>query len=106
MSFGFFLLFLFSAVVSVALISFGLFLLKDRDLWFLLVLILGFVSTAGTVSLVNYANNNYIRADPRFTAVCNQTNYNVYEKDDNYYLTETNARIILPNCVLIENQND
>ena len=41
-----------------------------------------------------------------YTAVCDQTIYNVYEKDDNYYLTETDAKIILPNCVLIENSND
>lgn len=41
-----------------------------------------------------------------YTAICNETIYNVYEANGNYYLTETNARIILPNCVLIENQND
>ena len=41
-----------------------------------------------------------------YSAVCNETIYNVYEANDNYYLAETDAKIILPNCVLIENQND
>lgn len=106
MSFGFFLLFLFSGLIAVAFISFGIFLLRDGDLWFLPVLILGFVSAAGLVSLVDYANNNYSHVDQHFTAVCDQTTYNVYEKGGNYYLTETNKKIILPNCVLIENSND
>lgn len=41
-----------------------------------------------------------------YIADCNGIAYSVYEENNNYYLTETDAKIILPNCVLIENQSD
>ena len=59
-----------------------------------------------SLCLVVFLTANLAEEIVYYKATCNEAIYSVYEANDNYYLTETNARIILPNCVLIENQND